>query len=354
MILDQPERFPAIDTQQMLGHIDALPEQFADAWQHVQSLPTLPDSFKDVRLIVVTGMGGSAIGGDYMAALVNETCPVPVIVNRDYTLPAYVNGPDVLVVASSHSGNTEETLAAFDEARARGAQLMAVSTGGALSQKAADAGAPLWPFQYQSQPRAAFGWSFGLMVGLAQRLGLAGDLTTDVEEAIALMRESRPRFQENVPIAENMPKRYAGQFCERIGVFYGSGIMAPVARRWKGQLNENAQTWAEFDVLPEMNHNGVVGTEHPPKALEKLMVLFLKSSFDHPRVTLRQQLTQKLYLQQGIGVDDFKAHGNSRLAQMLYATHFGDYLRYYLAMQHDADPTPIDSIVMLKEGLANA
>jgi glucose/mannose-6-phosphate isomerase len=354
MFLDQPDRFAAFDPQHMLGHIDALPDQLEGAWALAQSFPALPDSFKQVKLIVLTGMGGSAIGGDYLAALVEEQCPVPVLVNRGYTLPAYVQGPDVLVIASSHSGSTEETLSAFDQARARGTQLMAICTGGPLAERARAAGLPVWQFTYPSQPRAAFGWSFGLLVGLAQRLGLAGDLSADVTEAIALLRQGREEYGAAAPIAANGPKRYAGQVYDRIGVIYGGGIMAPVARRWKGQINENAKAWAEFDILPEQNHNGVAGTEYPEKGLEKLFAFFLRSSYDHPRVALRADLTMKLYLQQAIMVDSYMARGQSRLAQMVNATQFGDYLSYYAGMLYGVDPTPIPPISQLKEGLARA
>ena len=113
-----------------------------------------------------------------------------------------------------------------------------------------------------------------------------------------------------------------------------------------------AKNWAEFDVLPEQNHNGVAGIAFPEKALERLFVFFLQSSYDHPRVALRHKLTYQLFMQEGIGVDTFTARGKSRLAQMMNATQFGDYLSYYLAMLNGADPTPIPPIIALKEGLA--
>ncbi|MBN2469628.1 MAG: bifunctional phosphoglucose/phosphomannose isomerase, partial [Anaerolineae bacterium] len=260
----------------------------------------------------------------------------------------------VLVIASSNSGNTEETLAVYDIAKARGTKLMAVTTGGELAARATADGIPLWQFSYQSQPRAAFGWAFGLMAGLAQQLGLAGDLSADLSETLDIMRAEAARLGADVPLAENPAKRYAGQFCGRIGVIYGGGIMVPVARRWKGQINENAKNWAEFDELPEQNHNGVAGTELPDAALEQLFVMFLRSRYDHPRVTLRQDLTYRLYLQQGIGVDNYVARGESRMAQLMTATQFGDIMSYYLAMLNEVDPTPIPPISRLKEGLAQA
>ncbi len=351
MFLDDPQRFRQLDPDDMLGHINALPDQFEAAWQHAQAQP-LPDSFRAARLIVITGMGGSAIGGDYLAALVEESSPIPILVNRDYALPGFVRGPEVLVIASSHSGNTEETLSAFEQACQRGTALLAVTTGGELAARAGQAGVPLWRFTYHSQPRAAFGWSFGLLAGLAQRLRLAGDLTADVEEAVALLRRTREQFGAQTPAVQNPAKRYAGQFMGRIGVFFGGGIMAPVARRWKAQLNENAKSWAEYDTLPEQNHNGIAGTLHPEALLERLLCIFLQSSYDHPRVRVRQDLSFRLLMAEGIGVDRIMAQGESRLAQMLYATQFGDYMSFYLAMANGVDPTPIPQINALKEGLA--
>ena len=351
--LDDIQRFPALDPEDMLGHINALPDQLADAWQFALAQP-LPDSFRDVRAIVIAGMGGSAIGADYLAALVAGSSPVPIVVNRHYDLPAFVSGPETLVIASSHSGNTEETLAAFAQAGERGTQRMAITTGGQLAAQAAEAGVTCWQFTYNSQPRAAFGWSFGLLVGLAHRLGLAGDLSADVQEAVDVLRRWREFFRAESPTYDNPAKRMAGQVCERIGAFYGSGIMAPVARRWKGQLNENAKNWSEFDVLPEQNHNGIAGTEFPCAAIEKLYCVFLQSSHDHPRVTLRYDLSFKRFLEEGIMVDRVKARGRSRLAQMMNVTQFGDYVSYYLAMINEVDPTPIPQIAALKEGLAQA
>jgi len=353
MLLDNPERFAVLDPQAMLSHIHALPDQVEDAWALAHALP-LPEDYRRPRLIVVSGMGGSAIGGDYLAALVAHASPVPILVVRGYDLPAYVSGGEVLVIASSNSGNTEETLAAYDAAGRRGVRRLAITTGGELAARAAADGVPLWQFTYSSQPRAALGWSLGLLIGLADRLGLAADLAAGVAEAVALLRQERPAFGPEVPAERNGPKRYAGQFCGRIGLIIGAGIMAPVARRWKGQINENAKNWAEFDELPEQNHNGVAGTELPERGLEQIFCLLLRSGYDHPRVALRHDLTYRLLLQQGITTDMLQARGRSRLAQMLSATQFGDYVSYYLAMLNEVDPTPVPQIENLKAGLARA
>jgi len=351
MNLDDPQSFRALDPEDMLGYITALPDQLEAAWQRAHSLP-LPETFRHVRQIVLNGMGGSAIGGDLLAALIADRCPIPILVNRDYVLPAFAAGPETLVIASSKSGGTEETLYAFDQALERGVQLLAIATGGALIERARAAGVTCWDFTIACQPRAALGWSFGLLIGLADRLGLAVGLDAEIEEAVELLRQGNDTYGADVPLAENPAKRLAGQFCGRVGVFYGGGILAPVARRWKAQFNENAKSWAEFDALPEMNHNGTVGTEFPAAVMDKWMVIFLRSAYDHPRVHLRHDLTRRLLMTQGINTDTVTALGETRLAQMLSVTQYGDYASYYLAMMNGVDPTPVPQIDLLKEGLA--
>ncbi|MBN1679513.1 MAG: SIS domain-containing protein, partial [Anaerolineae bacterium] len=165
MDLDNHETMQTIDRDHMLSHINALPDQLEQAWQAAQEHP-LPNTHRQPRQIVLCGMGGSAIGGDLAAALVSSSAPAPFVVVRGYDLPAYVTGPDALVILSSHSGNTEETLSAAAQAIERGVQTLAITTGGKLAAHARQHAYLLWLFDYVGQPRAALGWSFGLLVGL--------------------------------------------------------------------------------------------------------------------------------------------------------------------------------------------
>lgn len=352
MNLEDQAHMQALDPENMLGHIDALADQIERAWAHVQALP-LPETHRAPRQIVLAGMGGSAIGGDLTAALVAATSPVPFQVVRGYDLPAWVQGPDTLVIASSHSGNTEETLAAADQALARGVHLLAITTGGALADHARRHGYPLWQFDYASQPRAALGWSFGLLIGLAHRLGLAPALEADVAESVTLLRNKRAIYGADSPLSANPAKRTAGQMLGRVPLIFGAGIFEPVARRWKGQFNENAKSWAEFEALPEADHNVVAAMGFPMDHGVQLAALFITSrQHDHPRVRLRHELTFKLCLQNGIMADTFQPEGQSRLAQMLHAIQFGDYLSYYTAIAYEVDPTAIPQIAELKTLLA--
>lgn len=350
--LDNLDQMRAIDRDDMLSHLDALAQQFEDAWHHAQTLP-LPDDYASVRQIVLCGMGGSAIGGDLTAALVSASSPASFTVQRGYDLPAYVTGPDTLVIGSSNSGNTEETLAATEEALTRGTRLLAVTTGGKLAEHAAAHNYPLWQFSYESPPRAALGWSFGILIGLVARLKLTPDLEADLQEAVAVMRNYQPQYAADSPTNANPAKQWAAQLTGCIPAVYGSGIFEPIARRWKGQFNENAKAWASYEAMPEGNHNAVCGIIHPAELMPHMAALFVHSpQFDHPRVALRYRYTRDIYEQNGIMTATFEPQGTSALAQMCHAILFGDYVSYYVAVANEADPTEIVPIIELKSKLA--
>jgi glucose/mannose-6-phosphate isomerase len=350
MNLDDLEAFKKIDSQNMLAEIDNLPEQLSKAYQLglSQKLP----AWDGIRTVLVTGMGGSAIGADLLAAYVADSCPVPLYVLRDYNLPAWAKGPETLVVGSSHSGDTEETLSSFEQALQRGCRCLAITTGGKLGELAARGKAATWKFQHGGQPRAAVGYSFGLLLALIVRLGFVTDPAPEVEKAVAAMRQQQESLKAEVPTVHNPAKRMAGQLMGRWVAVLGSGILAPVARRWKGQINEVAKSWAQFEFLPEADHNTLAGVVNPEERLAQMMVLFLRSSLDHPRNQMRVELTRKGFMLEGINTDFIDARGDTPLAHLWTALHFGDYTAYYLAMAYGVDPTPVAAIENLKREMS--
>jgi glucose/mannose-6-phosphate isomerase len=352
MNLDDQRTMRTLDSRDFLHDLEALPDQLAQAWGLARSY-ALPDSYRDVKHIVITGMGGSAIGGSLVQAYVAAECRLPIAVLRDYDLPAST-GPETLVIASSHSGNTEETLAASQSALERGARLVAITRGGKLANLAEQAGLPVWRFEHSGQPRAAVGYSFMLTLGVLVRLGLLPDPSAVVGGAVAAMRQQQQRLRADVPVTGNPAKRMAGQLMDRIPLIFGAGCLAPVARRWKGQINEVAKAVAVFDELPEMDHNSVVGTLYPEMLVGKFMALFLRSSFEHPRNGRRAEVTREIYLTAGFNTDAIEASGPSSLAHMFTSLHFGDYTAYYLAMANGVDPSPIPQIDYLKEKLTTS
>ncbi|MCX7682498.1 MAG: bifunctional phosphoglucose/phosphomannose isomerase [Anaerolineae bacterium] len=353
MNLDEPSSFELLDPDGMLARIGELPQQCRNAWDLTSDLD-LPRAYREVQRVIVLGMGGSAIGGALLEGLVSGECAVPVVIVRDYSIPTFVRGAETLVVASSYSGNTEETLIALQEALERGTLSIAITTGGQLASLAQEKGIPLLRFDYRSQPRAALGYSFTLLLGLFSRLGLVRDYSADLVEAVEVMREWQMDIGPQVPTAQNAAKSLAERLVNRLPVVYGAGFLAPVANRWKTQFNENSKHWAFFEVLPELHHNAVVGLGIPTSVRDIVTVLMLRSDMDHPRVRVRWDITAELLAKEGVTCETFYGRGKSKLAQMLSLIHFNDYVSFYLAMLNGVDPTPVRTIAFLKRRLAEA
>jgi len=346
MNLDDTAIFAELDPQNMLAEIAGLPDQLAAAWAFGKTIP-LP-AWENITRVLIAGMGGSAIGADLLAAYIDPLSPVPVIVHRDYDLPAWAKDPETLVITSSHSGNTEETLSAFKRAIESKCRILTVTTGGVLAQKAARVGAALWLFDHGGQPRAAVGYSFGLLLAAFSRLGLIPDPTSELQDAVQSMKTLQTELAPEKPAMDNPAKRLAGQCVGRWVTVLGAGIMTPVARRWKGQISEIAKAWAQFEFLPEANHNTLAGVVHPESMLAHTMTLFLRSKVNHSQNQLRINLTKEIFMLEGLGTDFIDVQGQSRLAQIWTMLHFGDYLAYYLAMAYQVDPTPVAAIEGLK------
>lgn len=349
MDLNDHEQFLQIDTENMLRHIDELPAQLEEAYQLGMALD-LP-MMQPITRIVSAGMGGSAIGADLLAAYLSDRLSVPFIVHRDYNLPAFAAGKDTLVIVSSHSGNTEEALSGFTNAIERGCQTIVISTGGKIVEAALNVDVPVWRFNHIGQPRAAVGFSFGLLLALFTRLGLVSDQSAELAHTMEVLKRLQERIKANVPVLKNSAKRQAGQFIGRNVMIFASGFLAPVARRWKTQFNEVAKAFAVFEVIPEADHNTLAGICNPPQQVFQQYAMFLNSSLDHPRNQVRMAKTREILMLEGIATDSFNAKGENRLSQLWTALLFGDYVAYYMAILYDTDPTPIPPIIALKEAM---
>jgi glucose/mannose-6-phosphate isomerase len=349
-----------LDRGNMLGEIDGLPDQLAGAYELGIAQMAEPRFLKETwvlpsgvrRQVVIAGLGGSAIGGDLLASYVAGSCALPVVVHRDYGLPAFARGPETLVICSSHSGNTEETLDAFDAAQKNGCTILAVCTGGELAVRAKQANLPVIQFEHKGQPRAAVGFSFGILLAVFVKLGLIPDQADLVAGAVAAMKKSQEHIRADVEAVHNPAKRYAGQLVGRWVTFFGAGLMSPVARRFKTQVNETAKAAANFEFIPEADHNALAGTVHPADVLmPHTMNLFLRAPCDHPRNRLRLDLTKESYMLEGPNTDFLDARGDTPLANLWTMILFGDYMAYYLAIAYGVDPTPVDALVNLKNAL---
>jgi glucose/mannose-6-phosphate isomerase len=350
--LDDLAALQKLDPEGMLGHVAALPQQCRDAWTATRRLQ-LPVRHLRAEKILIVGMGGSAIGGDLAAAVAMDDSPIPILVHRGYGLPAYVDR-ETMVIASSYSGNTEETVSGFQAASERGCPLVAITTDGQVADLARERDVPLVSFDYQSQPRAALGTMFLSLLGVLRSTGMMSKLEADLDEALAILDAQEAELGASVPQAQNRAKQLATELAGQVPVVIGSGPLEPAARRWKTQFNENAKTWAYFEPLPEMNHNAVSGIHFPAEMAGRVRVILLSNSGLHPRNRLRLELTQQIFEERGIACHAVAVQGKRPLAQILSAVQMGDYTSCYLALLNGADPTAISDIAGLKQRMSDA
>ncbi|HWH24504.1 MAG TPA: bifunctional phosphoglucose/phosphomannose isomerase, partial [Candidatus Limnocylindria bacterium] len=275
---------------------------------------------------------------------------VPVVSVRDYELPAWVDR-QTLVVAASHSGSTEETISAVSAALERRCPVVVITTGGALGEVAGRVELPRLIYPDQSPPRAALGYGLTLLCGLLERAGLLELADAEIEASMAAVRAVTETSGPAAPTQSSIGKQLAWALLDRLPVIEGSGFLAPVARRWKAQLNENGKSMAVAEELPEATHNTVVGYAQPDHLHDHLYVVFLASALDHPRSALRAAVSSELLAAAGIGYQVVPVAGEGRLAEAWSAIALGDYVSTYLALLYGVDPSPVEAISHVKERL---
>jgi len=333
----------------MLERIHEMPELCQRAWQMAMNF-NLPQDYSRINKVVVLGMGGSAIGGDLVSSLVVVEAKIPVIICRDYALPAFIDG-QTLVIASSYSGMTEETLSSFEQALGVESKKLVITTGGKMKTMADERNIPVFSFDYKAQPRAALPFSFLPILGFLQKLGFISDKSAGISEMVRVLQELSQKINEGVLLSRNPAKQLANRLYGHLPVIYGAGILSEVAHRWKTQLNENSKAWAFYEVFPELNHNAVVGYQFPSELASKMMVVLLRSTLLPSRIQLRYQVNCQLLEQSKVDYQIVDGNGTSLLSQMMSLVLFGDYVSYYLAMLYKIDPTPVKAIDYLKEQL---
>jgi glucose/mannose-6-phosphate isomerase len=350
--LDDFKVYKLLDPANMLEHLHGLPRQCHTAWSKAKGF-NLPQDYAAIDKVVVLGMGGSAIGGSLLRNFISRLTKPIIFVNRDYDLPAFVDDR-TLVIASSYSGNTEETLSAFSQALKKNCKKLAMTTGGKLKTLAENAKVPVFLIDIAAQPRAALGYSFIPLIAFLQKLGLLEDKTAEVEAMIQNLERLLGEVKETVPTSSNQAKQLAAKLQGKIAVIYGAGILSAVARRWKTQINENGKAWAFHETFPELNHNAVVGYQSPYELASKVYVVLLRCPSLHPRTLIRYQVTSELLKQKDIGHEIIDSQGEGELSQMMSLVYLGDWVSYYLAVLYETDPTPVKVIDYLKKRLSES
>ena len=277
----------------------------------------------------------------------------PSIVVRGYGLPVWV-GPQTLVVAASYSGDTEETLSCAAEALSRGCRPVCVTSGGRLSAFAAEHALPLITIPGGQQPRAAVGYLTAPLLAVLETAGLCAAVAADLDETVRLLRAGATDLAPEAGPTAEPAKALARMLLGHQTVVYGAGLTVPAARRWKGQINENAKAPSFWNELPELDHNELMGWTSLPELTAATAAVFLDDAASDERLLRRADLTALEIQARGVTVTRVRARGDSRLARLFSLVQLGDYVSFYLALLYGVDPTPVKAIQDFKAGLAGA
>jgi glucose/mannose-6-phosphate isomerase len=321
----------------MLDDVLAIPDHLRDALWRIESARLEP---AEAAGLIVCGMGGSAIGGDLAAAALGNRLTGPLVTVRGYELPSWVT-PEWTVLCSSYSGNTEETLACFAAAEALGPRRIVASTGGPLVDGARDVGVPVIGLPgILPAPRTAVAYMLVCAAEVAALAGIAPRVHTEIDAAAAFLTEQSSDLRSR---AAGIAERLQGS----TPVVVGAGLTAPVARRWKTQVNENAKSPAFFSELPEANHNEICGWGG-----DAFSAVLLEDADQHPRERRRFELTGEVVAGAGAEVVRLETEGETRVARLLWATMLGDLVSLALAEARGVDPLPVEAIEGFKAALA--
>ncbi len=336
-----PQQIKKLDKSNLLGSIDLLSKQCAEAWREVKKIK-IPTAYRGVENIVVSGMGGSALGGHLIQSLFTDNLRCPVEVVRGYNLPAYV-GPKTLLILSSYSGNTEETLAAAVEGKKRRAKIIGLATGGKLAKFLRDNNYPSYIFKPtynpSNQPRMGLGYSIFGQLGLLAKCGLLKTEEQEINQAIVLLNRK-----------DGTAKTFAEKLKNKIPIIVASEFLTGNAHVLTNQINENAKCFAAYFELPELNHHLMEGLKNPD-AKKNLIFVLINSNLYHPRNQKRYKILKEVLQKNKINFAEYQPKAKTELQQSTEALLFGSYASFYLAMLYNLDPAPVPWVDFFKKRL---
>ena len=341
-----------IDKSDMFKSIFDFPDHIKDSFIIGENI-SLNREYLDIKNIVIAGMGGSAIGGDVVRLLADHLIKIPLLISRNYNLPNWVN-EDTLVICSSYSGNTEETLSAFSQAQRKKAKIIAISTGGTLSEKIKDCNFDLISIPPGLQPRAAIAYSFIPLIFLLAKIEIIGSKIIGlIKNSIFEIEKIRERY--SLESEENPTFNLARTIYNTFPIIYAEdNTTSIVATRWRGQLSENSKMLSFGNSLPEMNHNEIVGWENNSEFLKNISIIWLSDNENYKRNLLRQVESNKIISNLSRNEFFIKMDGKSKIERNLKLIHFGDWLSFWCAILHKTDPTPVLKIDQLKSKLSKS
>jgi glucose/mannose-6-phosphate isomerase len=336
------QKIKKLDKSNLLGSIELLDKQCANAWQGVKKIK-IPANYRNVENIVISGMGGSALGGHLIQSLFADKLKKPLEVVRGYALPSYV-GPKTLVIFSSYSGNTEETLSAARDAKKRKAKIMGLSAGGKLEKFLRDNKYPTYIFETtynpSNQPRTGLGYSIFGQIGLLKKCRVLEVSNQEMEKTLKTLRDKN-----------NSAESFATKLKNKIPVLVASEFLAGSAHIMANQINENAKTFAAYFELPELNHHLMEGLKNPATNKKNLLFLLLNSNLYLPRNQKRYKILKNVLTKNRIDFVEYFPVAKNKILQSFETLSFGSYLSFYLAMNYNLDPSPVPWVDFFKKQL---
>jgi glucose/mannose-6-phosphate isomerase len=304
---------------------------------------------RELQQLVITGMGGSALAALLIRAWLKTELKIPFEVIRSYSLPAYV-GSNTLVIASSYSGNTEETLSAYKQAMQEGAQVAVVAAGGALIEQATADNVTYSEIPSGMQPRMALIYNLQAVLAVLEHFGVVSGKLAEVQSLASWLEEETKNWVADQPTATNLAKQVAQTSVGKNAVFYGGELTAPIAYKWKISWNETGKNIAFWNEYSEFNHNEFMGwTSHP---VEKPFVVFdLISHLEHPQILKRFEISDRLLSGKRPKANTIELKGETLIAQLLWGVVLADFTSVYLAILNNVNPTPVALIEKLKKEL---
>lgn len=356
------ERIRAVDKGNMLRMIRGLPEDLVESYEMSEKLE-IPSKlrigpytieYKSPNNVVIAGMGGSAIGGNIVSDMLRDRVEVPIVVSRQYTLPRFVN-EETLTIVVSYSGETEEVISSLMYALKSKSMIVCISSDGTLVKICEKSGMPLVKVPQGYQPRAAIAYlTVPILVILKLFRVVKFDVKTRVKEASNVLRTIREEIDVSSPISANRIKKLACDLYKKIPIIYSYWPYSSTAFRFKTQLNENSKVLARYDVLPEMNHNEIMGWEGVSKEeATHYHVVLLRGSEESKEIKARIEFIKDVLTERGIAVSQLTSRGSCRFAEIMSLIYQGDFTSYYLAILNGVDPTPVYTISRLKKHLAS-
>jgi glucose/mannose-6-phosphate isomerase len=350
--LDDRKLISKLDAQDMLKLLSGLPGQCREAYEIGKS-SSLPNLGQKINNILFAGVGGSAIGADIVRVYLQNEIKVPIVVCRNYRLSEFV-GKDTLLFCSSYSGNTEETLASFEDGLKKGAIIITMGSGGKLKELSLKNGFTHIQIPSGYPPRTAVGYMSVTVIAILNRLGFIENKEKETAHLYSALSDLRDReIGIDVPMNKNISKKLAEGLYGRYCVVYGtSDSTEAVALRWRSQIAENSKALSSSHVFPEMNHNEIVGWEFPEAVLRNLKVIMLRDKNDHPRTQMRIDISKTIIKKSGAEIFELERENPCLLVRLFSLIYIGDFVSFYLSILNNIDPTPVKQVEYLKKELA--